>query len=336
MQKNMVQFQKGLSLHDFLDEFGPAEQCEQALFRMRRPDGLGCDACGSHSFCRLRRRRVFQCNRCKRQVSLLAGTILQSTKLPLNAWFLAIDLLTPAKNGISALEAGRHLGVNDSTAWKLKHKLLQVMQERDAGRKLSGTVQMDDACPGGERHGGKRGRGAAGKTPPVIAVQVTGATGEQQPVVRKPSLVAGFRKAELGCRARENLKPGTTVQSDGLGCFRGVEAAGCRHGVTVRGGGAGSCDLPQLARANTMLGNVKRSLDGTYHAVKAKHAGRYLAEFQYRCNCRYDLAARPQRLLRAAAATLPLPYPILTAEPFCGARPPAGACRAAGPEDRPA
>ena len=105
--------------------------------------------------------RVFQCNRCKRQVSLPAGTIFQSTKLPLNAWFLAIYLLTQARNGISALEPGRHLSVSDNTVWKLKHKLMQVMQECDAGRKLSGTVQMEDAYLGGERHGGKRGRGPA-------------------------------------------------------------------------------------------------------------------------------------------------------------------------------
>ena len=62
---------------------------------------------------------------------------------------------------------------------------------------------------------------------------------------------------------------------------------------------------------NTILGNVKRSLDGTYHHFEAHHAVRYLAEFQYRFNRRYDLAAMPQRLLQAAVTALPLPRPIL-------------------------
>ena len=97
MPKNKVQFQKGLSLADFLADYGTDAQCERALFAMRRPDGLECP-CGSRSFCRPKR-RAFQCNRCKRQVSLLAGTIFQSTKLPLRIWFLAIYLLSHAKNG---------------------------------------------------------------------------------------------------------------------------------------------------------------------------------------------------------------------------------------------
>ena len=62
---------------------------------------------------------------------------------------------------------------------------------------------------------------------------------------------------------------------------------------------------------NTILGNVKCSLDGTYHAFAPHYAARYLAEFQYRFNRRYELAALPQGLLTAAATALPLPRPIL-------------------------
>ncbi len=69
--------------------------------------------------------------------------------------------------------------------------------------------------------------------------------------------------------------------------------------------------LPDLHWVNTILGNVKRSLDGTYHAFRRKYAARYLAEFQYRFNRRYDLAALPQRLLQATAVALPLPRPLV-------------------------
>ncbi len=92
MPKSKVQFQKGLSLKAFLDRSGCEAHCEQALIRIRWPDGLDCPACGSSRFCRLHSRRLLQCNRCKRQVSLLAGTIFQSTKLPLSTWLLALYL----------------------------------------------------------------------------------------------------------------------------------------------------------------------------------------------------------------------------------------------------
>ena len=111
--------------------------------------------------------------------------------------------------------------------------------------------------------------------------------------------------------AGQNLERGSVVHTDGLGCFRGVEAAGCEHKPRVTSGGKAGCEMPGLLWVNTILGNVKRSLDGTYHHFEAHYAARYLAEFQYRFNRRYDLAAMPQRLLQAAVTALPLPRPIL-------------------------
>ena len=81
--------------------------------------------------------------------------------MPLTAWFLAIYLLSQTKNGISALELGRKLGVNNNTAWWLKHELMQAMRERDRGHRLAGTLQIDDTCLDGEHPGGKRRRGSS-------------------------------------------------------------------------------------------------------------------------------------------------------------------------------
>ena len=67
----------------------------------------------------------------------------------------------------------RRLGISYNAAWRMKHKLMQAMMEQDHGKKLSGFIELDDACLGGERTGGKRGRGAAGKTPFVAAVETT-------------------------------------------------------------------------------------------------------------------------------------------------------------------
>ena len=142
----------------------------------------------------------------------------------------------------------------------------------------------------------------------LVAVQVTD---DGQPERVKLSVVDGFSKDAVEQWAGQNLEPGSVVHTDGLGCFRGVEAAGCEHRPRVTGGGKAGCELPGLRWVNTILGNVKRSLDGTYHHFEAHYAARYLAEFQYRFNRRYDLAAMLPRLLQAAATALPLPRPIL-------------------------
>src|ERR671938_8049 len=102
---------KGLSEAAFRERFGSEETCRQALFEMRWREGLTCPGCGGRSFCQLRTRKLFQCNRCKRQVRLTAGTGFQDTKLPLTTWFAAIYHLTQGKGGISSIELGRRLGV---------------------------------------------------------------------------------------------------------------------------------------------------------------------------------------------------------------------------------
>ena len=132
MAQNPIQFQKGLSLQQLLSDYGTEEQCEQALEHWRWPQGFVCPNCAhQHEPVRLRTRTLLQCRHCHHQASLTAGTIFADTKLPLTTWLLAMFLLTQQKNGLSALALKRHLGVSYPTAWRLKHKLLQVMKERD-------------------------------------------------------------------------------------------------------------------------------------------------------------------------------------------------------------
>src|SRR5687768_602419 len=102
---------RGLSEAAFRERFGTEEACRTALFERRWRDGLTCPACGHRGFRALKSRQLFQCNRCKKQVRLTAGTVFQDSKLPLTAWFLAIHHLTQSKGGISSIELARRLGV---------------------------------------------------------------------------------------------------------------------------------------------------------------------------------------------------------------------------------
>ena len=241
-------------------------------------------------------------------MSLTAGTILANTKLALRTWFLAMYLMTQTKNGISALELSRQLSVSYNTAWKVKHKLMQVMKERDDARPLGGWVQLDDAYWGGQRRGGKTGRGAPGKTPFVAAVELNR---EGRPTRMRLSRVGGFRNEEIAAWARCHLEPGTVVVSDALGCFAAVKRVGCIHQPFVTGSGPHSAQHPALAWVNTTLGNVKRSLHGTCHHVSSKRLPRYLAEFSYRFSRRFSLPEMFPRLAFVAPRTAPMPYRAL-------------------------
>ena len=237
------------------------------MFQWRWPEGFRCPDCEGERYCVLFNGR-YQGNACRHQTSLTSGTIFSSTKLPLTLWFLAVYLMTQSKNAISALELHRQLGVNYNTDWLLKHKLLQVMKERDDERLLEGLVQIDDAYWVGERRGGKRGQGAPGKTPFLAAVQCTQ---DSRPLRIRLTRIQRFGKQDIGRWAENHLAPGCTVVSDGLPAFTGLSQSGCRHQPYVTGGGPESIENPNFLWVNTGLGNVKNAIQGTYHAVREKH-----------------------------------------------------------------
>ena len=175
MAMNRVQFQPGLSMSEFFERYGTEEKCEAALFASRWPSGWRCPVCQCATSTTFMRegRRYWQCSAQRHQSTLTSGSVFEATKLPLTRWFLAMHLLTRAKNNLSALELMRHLGVCYKTALLLKHKLMEVMRLPEDSRQLNGRVEIDDAYLGGERSGGKRGRGSENKVPFIAAVQTT-------------------------------------------------------------------------------------------------------------------------------------------------------------------
>ena len=317
MAQNKVQYQRGLSMPEFFDGYGSARQCEELVRGWRWPDGFTCPRCQGawHSEFRRHERLYFQCCACRYQCSLVSGTVFESSKLPLPTWFLAMHLVTQAKNNVSALELKRHLGVSYPTAWLLKHKIMQLMLLREEARQLTGRVEIDDAYLGGEVQGGRAGRGSPNKVPFVAAVQTTESG---QPVLMCLSQ-RPFTKASIQAFAEKSLAAPATLVSDGLGCFKVVQGMGILHEPHVTGGGAASAKNPSFLAVNTVLGNIKTALSGTYHAFGfRKYAHRYLAQVQYLFNQRFNLQIVLERLARAATQTAPCGLRrIRTAESSC-------------------
>lgn len=300
MPMNRIQFQKGLSLAAFYAEYGKEEQCERVLEKIRWPNGFRCPRCANIEYTSVLqgKQRLYQCRDCHHQSSLRVGTVFQSSKLKLTVWFLAIYLLTQSKNNIAALELKRALGVSYKTAWLIKQKLMQVMSEQESQRVLKARVEVDDAYLGGVRSG-KRGRGAAGKTPMVIGVEthVDETTGKAYPWYVRLDPLPGFQKKVLVRWAEQALAPESLMVSDGLACFVSAGELVSHHERIVVGERKSS-ELSSFQWVNTLLGNLKSAIHGTYHGFKfRKYATRYLGEIQYRFNRRFDLSAMVQQLI---------------------------------------
>jgi transposase-like protein len=138
---NKVQFQKGLSGQRFRELYGSEKRCRAALFALRWPKGFACTRCGAGRYSEITNRGLYQCSACRHQVSLTAGTILQSTNLPLTFWFRAMYLIIMSNKGISSIELARRLRVTQTTAWRAKRKLVQVMSEGEADYEVDLTKE---------------------------------------------------------------------------------------------------------------------------------------------------------------------------------------------------
>ena len=254
MAQNKIQFQSALSLPEFFRRYGTERQCEQALEAARWPQGFRCPRCqGAVAWSSRRGRQPLRlCAGCGYQCSLTAGTILQDTKLSLTTWFLAMQLIGGAKNGIAALELRRQLDVSYPTAWMIKHKLSQSMLIAEQGRQLSGRVEMDDAFLGGERSGGKPGRGSENKIPFAVAVQSLHGKPHRVCLAAIPhrlTAVAEFCDAHIA-------RP-VTIFSDGLACFTAARQAGV-HEPVVTGGGRASAQDERFQGVNIFLSPVSQ------------------------------------------------------------------------------
>ena len=309
MPRNRVQHQKGLSD----DAFEQRYPDEKAWFAWRWPEGFKCPRCAQTEYSEIRNRQLLQCRQSAMPVpaSLIAGTILQGTKLPMRVWFRAMHLLAQGKKGLSNIELGRRLGISTNAAWRVQHKLMQAMLERDRRYKLGAAgprIEIDEAYIGGERTGEGSGRGRRGHTPLSSRSRPPRTVGRCTPDCRS---CAGSGPAKPNAYA-PGVAAGTTVVSDGGQWFRCIaEQPGIAHERHVTGSDRRAARHPAFRWANTVLANVKNSLLATHRAVGAKHLPRYLGAFAWRFNRRFILKTIHERLAIAATTTPPMPYPLL-------------------------
>lgn len=227
---------------------------------------------------------------------------MESTKLPLRTWFLAIYLISQDKTGLSSWALKRQLGTSYRTAWLVHHRVMSIMAAHEATQPLSGSVQIDDAHLGGE-HPGTVGRADPAKVPIVAAVS-TNDSGDRLRI--KLSALAGFTREAVADWARANLLPGCDVRSDGVSCSAGVIDAGCVHSFIVVGNRKPR-DMPQFTWVNTVLGNLKTAISGGHKAFKfANYASSYLGAFAYRFNRRFNLPALLHSLIGHAVSSRPV------------------------------
>jgi len=245
---------------------------------------------------------------CRAQVSLTAGTVLHNTKTPLMVWFWAAYLAVTDKRGISALLLQRQLGLRRyETAWMLLHKLRRAMVNA-ARERLHGEVEIDDTWVGGEQPGIRGSRQLKGRTAAIVLVAVE-KRGKASNRIRM-AVIPDFKQATMLAFVQYHIAPGSTIYTDGLKSYAGLQAGGMRHvartqptRTALRSGAPSAVPL-----ADRAIGNLQQWLTGTYHGVSKAQLPVYLDEFVFRHNRRRQPMAAFQTLLGLGAGRAPTSY----------------------------
>lgn len=274
---------KVLSLFQYQELFGTEEACFKYLIAMRWPNGFKCPKCGHTEAYTLRRRKLFQCKSCKHQTSVTAGTVFHKLRQPLTKLFLAIYLISTNKKGISALELQRKIGLKSyQTAWTLQHKLRKAMKSSNSFP-LTDPVEVDETYIGGKRHG-KAGRGAENKALVAVAVE----TRDKKRMGRTYlSPIENAGKEELCQFVEKHVKPGTIVKTDGWISYQDL-ASNYIHKPSKLYSPDDAAKL--LPKVHIIIANAKMWMRGTFNRYpSSKHLERYLEEFQFRFNRRWNI-----------------------------------------------
>jgi transposase-like protein len=299
---------------EFHRQYPDEASCVEALAGLRWPDGFRCRKCdGDRAYHLAARPKIYECAACGEQQSVTDGTIFEKTKTNLQKWFFAAFLMARDKRGVSAMFLSHELRVGYKTAWLMAQKLRHGLTANQDFQ-LEQFIEIDESFIGGRRQKGNRGRALGpNKAMIVLAVENRVANEHQGKGIKGSGFVAGSArvavmpaatKENLGRFIRANVKPKTTIISDGFRGYQGLDEF--RHIPVVQGAGENAERNQPIV--HVLFSNIKGWINGTHHGVSAKHLPRYLREWEYRFNRRHNRAEMADYLLRRAATRETITY----------------------------
>jgi len=253
------------TIKDLRKDFPNDDVCLNYIMARKCPDFKGYRVKGRKSYA----------NTKGEHVNPLKGTIFEKSKTPLTLWFHAIFLFSSSKNGVSAKELQRQLGVTYKCAWRIAHNIRKLMEQD--GDLLTGTVEVDETYFGKK---GTRAKGDAFKNKSALMGMV-----EREGDIRVNTIPNRETHIVLN-QIRDNVEKGSHVMSDEYSAYKKLSRLGYGSQRVKHG-------KKHWVRANVhtntiegFWGQLKRSIRGTYHFVSSKHLQSYVDEFAFRYNLR--------------------------------------------------
>lgn len=264
------------TIEQFKTDFPDDDACLDFLFKKNYPKITG--------YYRIRGRKAYA-NAAGHHISPLSGTMFHKSSTNLWKWFFALYLFSQSKHGVSAAELQRNLGVTYKCAWRICHKIRELMAEPE--RRLSGTVECDEAYIGGKRRLAVQ-HAFANKTP------VFGMVSRKGYVIAQP--VPDRKGDTLLPIIKRSVKRHTRLITDDFSSYGYVETIKHRkyRHKTVNHSAKEYVRVEGRTKihTNTIEGfwsGLKRQINGCHHSVSPQHLSKYVNEVTFRYNHRHEL-----------------------------------------------
>lgn len=268
------------TMQDFIEQFATERQCRDYLAKTRWSGGFVCPHCKSVDAW-IKKSGIRVCKKCRKDVSVTAGTHFAYSKIPLNLWFQAMWFVVMQKQGVSALGLGRALGIKrQKTGWFMLKRIREAMTKTSTDL-LSGTVEIDEVFLGGVKPG-KQGRGAEGKTLILVAVEDKGKKGIGR---IRLSIIPNAKEETLLKTIQTLVNPGSTIRTDQHRGYPIITKHNFYHKPIAKASYELEEDTTPLVHRVASL--LKRWLLGTHQGgVQQENLSSYLDEYVFRFNRR--------------------------------------------------
>lgn len=271
------------TINTFKKEYSTEAACLDRIFKLRYPDLKTCPKCKRETtFVRIQTRPCYHCEKCYHQIYPTVGTIFEKSTTPLTSWFYAMYLFAASKNGISAKELERHLGVTYKCAFRILHKIRSLLQT-DV-ELLEGVFELDETYIGGKnrnRHKDKKFENCQGRST-VDKEAVFGLLNREGKVVAYQ--VPDVTKETLEPIIEATIQKGCTVNTDEWKSYNGLTKLNYNHKKVYHNKGQYADGDTTTNRVENYWSNVKRTLKGSYITVSPKYLQNYINECSFKYN----------------------------------------------------
>lgn len=300
-----------MSILDFFKEYPSEIKCREKFRFMREQEGVVCKKCKHTEHYWKKDKEQFECKRCRFRTTLRSGTVMHSSKLSFQYWFIAMHLLTSTKKSFSAKEVQRQLGHKRyEPIWAMLHKIRSVMGLRDDEYLLLNAVEIDEGffetvnTHQDKNQEVKRGRGSQKQSKVLVMVESKDVSPlEQKP--NKPVKKVGFLKMKviqnlksetINEKIEKGIEKGTETLSDDYSSYNKITNQVKHTSLKVTKENLSKV-LPWV---HLTISNAKRLLLDIHHRIDDDFLNNYLNEFCYKFNRRYFKTGLMDRLLIAS------------------------------------